>query len=209
METTGPSLFKLTAWVVFLHVILICWLSFSVARQVVTTTKAKCVAKTVKLEPKKATVARPKPKQKPVAKPKKKTPPKIEKDLLAKAQESIAKIGKKGDKSRVAPSKVALPKALSMEPEPEVVQVEQGDYREELISRLKLLLRLPEFGAVKLELTISRQGVVQNIAIVSTESQINRAYVEKTLPEMKFPGFGDHFGTASKTTFSITLENET
>ena len=80
-------------------------------------------------------------------------------------------------------------------------------YREEIAARLKLLLRLPEYGDVKVNLTLDRTGKVFKIAIVNAESTANRKYIEKTLPEMSFPGFGTNFAS-STITFAITLSNE-
>ena len=81
-------------------------------------------------------------------------------------------------------------------------------YREEIAARLKLLLRLPEYGDVKVNLTLDRTGKVFKIAIVNSESAANRKYIEKVLPEMSFPGFGTNFASAPQYTFAITLSNE-
>jgi colicin import membrane protein len=84
----------------------------------------------------------------------------------------------------------------------------QASYRSELIHRLKLLLRLPEFGEVKVQLTLERSGRVAKVAIVSAESSANRRYIEKTLPGATFPGFGDNFGNEPQYTFLISLSND-
>ena len=81
-------------------------------------------------------------------------------------------------------------------------------YRDELAGRLKLLLRLPEFGEVKIKLTLSRAGKVAKVSIVSAESAANRTYIEKTIPTLSFPSFGNNFGTLPEYTFLISLSND-
>ena len=81
-------------------------------------------------------------------------------------------------------------------------------YRDELANRLKLLLRLPEYGEVKVKLTIERSGKIAKVLIISSESSANRKYIEKTLPGLTFPQFGTRFGDVDQYTFSITLGNE-
>jgi colicin import membrane protein len=81
-------------------------------------------------------------------------------------------------------------------------------YRDELASRLKLLLKLPEHGAVQLKLTLNRAGKALKVQIVKSVSQANKNYIEKTLPTLVFPAFGSHFENLSEYTFSIQLSNE-
>jgi hypothetical protein len=80
-------------------------------------------------------------------------------------------------------------------------------YRDEIAARLKLCLRLPEYGDVKLKLTLGQAGNVAKLVIESAESKTNRQYVEKTLPCLTFPALG-HFGGGADHTFLITLSNE-
>ena len=84
----------------------------------------------------------------------------------------------------------------------------EATYRDELAGRLKLQLRLPEYGDVKVNLTIDRTGKVVKVAIGGAESSANRRYIEKTLPALSFPAFGPNFESAEEYTFSITLSNE-
>ncbi len=138
--------------------------------------------------------------------------------LLAKAQESIAKIPGAGDKISLGKSineidHATLPiTSLQVDALPVGSSVQLSDrevsYRDELASRLKLLLRLPEYGEVKIKLTIARSGKIAKVVVVSSESGANRKYIEKTLPELTFPQFGNRFGDADDYTFSVTLGNE-
>jgi len=81
-------------------------------------------------------------------------------------------------------------------------------YRDVLINRLRTSLKLPEFGEVKIILTIRRDGNVRNMSIVNTESITNKNYVEKVLPLFVFPPFGMFFKGEDSRTFSIVLSND-
>jgi len=139
-------------------------------------------------------------------------------ELLSQAQERIAKIGQSRDK--VTTNKLA---ALSESSIPATITslhvdaVSSGStplndreitYRDELASRLKLLLKLPEYGEVKVKLTLGRAGKVVKVEVLSAESTINRKHIEKTLPNLTFPSFGTNFGELQQYTFAVTLSNE-
>jgi colicin import membrane protein len=136
--------------------------------------------------------------------------------LLAKAQESIAKIQASGDK--IGSSKAAKRGELKVPQFQSTALVANADaeplsggeigYRDELASRLQLMLKMPEAGQVKLKLTLNRQGKFVKLTIVTAESLANRKYIEKTVPTMAFPAFGNQFGSAADYTFSITLNSD-
>lgn len=140
--------------------------------------------------------------------------------LLAQAQERIAKID--GNRHKAAPGTTgnialsSVPKAITSlqidtlptSPGGPALSAKEISYRDELAGRLKLLLRLPEYGDVKVKLTLDRAGKVVTVAIVSAESAANKKYIEKTLPDLTFPAFGASFGSDAQYTFSITLSNE-
>lgn len=138
--------------------------------------------------------------------------------LVAEAKERMAKISGSRDKipSKAANSLSSVPTAitslevdaLSVPKNAPIISQYEVSYRDELAARLKLLLRLPEYGDVKVNLTLTRSGKVDKVAIVSAESILNRKYIEKTLPELSFPAFGNNFAAASEYTFAITLSNE-
>lgn len=140
--------------------------------------------------------------------------------LIADAQESIAKIGAVRDKVTAgkasSPSLTAVssvPISLHIDAMPAVagapeLSFKEVAYRDELAGRLKLLLRLPEYGDVKVKLTLERSGKVVKVVVDSAESATNKKYIEKTLPDVSFPPFGSNFGSDAQYTFSITLSNE-
>jgi outer membrane biosynthesis protein TonB len=84
----------------------------------------------------------------------------------------------------------------------------EASYYDELVCRLKLGLRLPEYGPVRVKLTLSRQGQVQKVAVLSARSQKNRDYIKKMLAQMSFPNFGQNFGDEKEHTFHLNLSNE-
>lgn len=139
--------------------------------------------------------------------------------LLQSAQENIAKIEQTRDKIKQAKagssSGVTNPRTIGTlqidarfnDDGGELTYQEKG-YHEELATRLKLLLRLPDYGEVKVKLTLDRSGRFSNVIILSSESDKNRKYIEKTLPALTYPGFGKNFGDLPQHTFVIILSNE-
>jgi len=84
----------------------------------------------------------------------------------------------------------------------------EKSYYDELVTRLKLGLRLPEYGPVRVKLTLSRGGLVQKVAVISSKSQKNRDYIKKMLASMSFPNFGQNFRDEKEHTFQLNLSNE-
>lgn len=140
--------------------------------------------------------------------------------LLSQAQETIAKIDKSRDKvSRTNFSDsgfVASPGAItglqvdsfSAQGTRQQLSPHEASYRDELASRLKLMLKLPEYGEVKIELILERSGKVSKITVKSSPSLANRKYIEKMLPTLTFHAFGTNFDQSPQFTFSITLCND-
>lgn len=140
--------------------------------------------------------------------------------LIADAQEKMKKVTatrtQESTKKTTAASLSSLPNAISS------LQIEalpaskgapplsqrEATYRDELAGRLKLLLKLPEYGDVKVNLTLNRSGGVDKVVVVNTESSANRKYIEKILPTLSFPPFGANFDSLTQYTFVITLSNE-
>lgn len=56
-----------------------------------------------------------------------------------------------------------------------------------LIAVMQETLSLPEVGKVKIELTITSQGKVKHLKVLSSESELNREYLETHLHELIFP----------------------
>lgn len=139
--------------------------------------------------------------------------------LLNSAQEKIAKIGETRDKigatqknNLVATATPSLLGSLTIDSiadqEGNEVGAREMSYRDELAQRLKIQLKLPEHGEVRIKLTLDRSGRFVKIAVVSSGSKKNQAYIEKTIPTLTYPGFGDRFGTSKDYTFVISLNND-
>jgi hypothetical protein len=85
--------------------------------------------------------------------------------------------------------------------------VQEVNYRDQVGETLRSELKLPEYGAVTIRLTLGHLGKVINVEIVNSQSGKNRAYVEKTLPMLSFPPFGQQFKGELQCTFSFILKN--
>ena len=139
--------------------------------------------------------------------------------LITQAQERIANIGKNRDKiGSIASSKSAIsegPKSIAAL-EIDTLNTAGGpplsdkevSYLQEVASRLKLQLRLPQYGEVNIKLTLQRSGKVAKVIVTSAESNENKKYVEKTVPTLNFPSFGSQLGNVDEYTFSFILRNE-
>ncbi len=134
--------------------------------------------------------------------------------LLANAQKNIAQIEKNHDKLSENQS-AAMPAQIdSLQVETFFAETgaqlnsQEIGYYDELASYLKLKLRLPEYGEVKLKLTLDRSGRFVKVTIVNSKSERNRKHVEKTLATLKYPSFSGNFGNLAQYTFVIALSND-
>jgi colicin import membrane protein len=146
-----------------------------------------------------------------------------EQALLAKAKENLAKISETRNKIGSSSSSVnlettALPKelgALQVDALPSEETGSSGErgtkeisYSDEVRYRLKMGLRLPDYGAVEIKLTLDRIGKVVKVETVHSESSKNKAYIESKIPTLVFPSFGQRFQGVAQKTFSYTLQND-
>lgn len=189
-------------------------------------TKKPEPAKKSKTETKKAVAKAPAKKEVPKKSVAQKPDPAAEaakakrRELLSNAQKSIAKIDRSNatlNATTNATSAIAtaIPKqieSLHIETFPESDGVtfspEERSYYDELANRLKLLLRLPEYGEIKVKLTLARTGRFIKANVISAKSAANRAYVEKTLPTLKYPSFGSQLSGHDEYTFVLSLSND-
>lgn len=84
-----------------------------------------------------------------------------------------------------------------------------SSYEGELIRALKRELILPEYGAVKIKLTVARRGTISKVQIISAESEKNKNVVEKMVKNIHLPSFGANFSGEGEHTFVIVLKNDT
>lgn len=140
-------------------------------------------------------------------------------ELLLSAKEKISKINLSSDtmvgKSKQLELTTATPSriesltsdTLSIDTDA-TLSVKESAYKDELRSRLKLMLKLPQYGDVKIKLTINRQGKVSDLKVISAANQMNKEYIEKNLKKMNLPPFGSNFPGEESYTFTITISNE-
>lgn len=141
------------------------------------------------------------------------------KELLAKAKEGISKMEKGSSslpKNNLAFNDSSYPKSLgnlSIETisnnfEGETLSRDEIDYRSDIAQRLKMHVRLPGQGEVRIKLTISRAGKVLNLTVVQAKNADNRQAVENVVPKLVFSPFGENFPGKNEYSFQITLRNE-
>lgn len=60
-------------------------------------------------------------------------------------------------------------------------------YASQIIQKMQQSLSLPEYGEVKLSLTVHKSGEVRGIEILTSQSDANREYLETHLKTLAFP----------------------
>ena len=66
-------------------------------------------------------------------------------------------------------------------------------------------LDLPDFGEVKMQITVQKDGRVVKVVVLKAESEKNKGYLETHLRQMKLPPLS---GSTHEETFTITFCNE-
>ena len=135
-------------------------------------------------------------------KPKKTSVPQ---ELLQELEESIAKIDEKRDKlyrrkKLEAPAAIEVLKIDALDTEKNTSDL---SYAETLVVHLKQTLNLPDYGEVKIQLTLGKDGSVEKVVVVKSESEKNKRYLEDHLPRLKFPSLNRDMHT-----FVLTFCNE-
>jgi hypothetical protein len=128
---------------------------------------------------------------------------KISDSLIKELEESIAKIENKSDKTKV--NKIASPIALQIDAGEEG---EQSSYTDTLTSYLYEQLSLPDYGEVKIQLSLRQDGTVAKLVVLKAKNGKNRDYLEKHLPRLRFPPFVGELANQKEHTFVLTFCNE-
>lgn len=182
----------------------------STARGVSSTVAAKKAAKPEQTQPKKKAEKTPPIADKTVVK-KKNVPQKPVEDsrekmsqkLLRDLEESLSKLEEKPQKkgsAKAGAKSAPAPLALQLDGEET-----DGEYDDSLIGYLKQTLNLPEYGEVKIQLTLKQDGTFVNLVVIKAESEKNRKYLEASLPHLRFPHL---VGKKKQETFIVTFCNE-
>lgn len=214
------SLRWIVPFVIGLHLTALIFLKEFSAELLPLPTKKIIAVKTVRLSPSvsetKSLPAEANKPNKKVTKEVKKPAPEIKKvhapakpaverknDLVALAKEKIGKIAPSSDKIlKSSLEEIITPKAI--EHFQSELSIKEHAYRDELASRLKLHLKLPEYGNVKIELRVEPSGKMVHFKILNYESALNAEYIEKNLPKVKFPSFKG----SEIYEFTIVMSNE-
>lgn len=153
--------------------------------------------------------------------PAKKNPPpqnraKISDSLLKELDEGIAKIENKSNqapanKKNSFPNKAIAPIPLQIDiPSNERLSFEEGqsDYADILVNHLHQYLSLPDYGEVKIQLSLRQDGTVAKVVVLKTQSEKNKQHLENTLPLLKFPRFEGGYANKKEYAFILTFCNE-
>lgn len=135
---------------------------------------------------------------------------KISDSLLQELEESIAKIEQKADKKGgIEKLKPGSPLALQIDTSsPDQTHAEEGSYIEMLVEHLHQALQLPDYGEVKIQLSLRQDGSVAKIAVLRAKSQKNKRYLEENLPHLRFPRFEGSLAKTQESSFILTFVNE-
>lgn len=169
--------------------------------------KVESAPKKEKAQPKKKEALKKVEKAKPAEQPKKVEATKSKDDrkaVLKKVQESVAKMesmeatSPQGGKPGLKPIERLTFEGFC----------EEGGYVTDMTMRLKAVLHLPEYGQVRLYLTVLRSGRVDSFEVVDSASRLNKNYLDRALRELALPPFGKWYPQEEKHTFALTLSNE-
>ena len=136
--------------------------------------------------------------------------------ILRELEESIAKIEDKNDKNRKAKNSdhkktLLAPSVLqidSLQDLKEESVIDSSDYASTLTRHLHASLHLPDFGEVKIELTLKQDGTIAKLRILKTESEQNKKYLESVLPQLKLPHLTGSIAKQDEHTFVLNFCNE-
>lgn len=136
-----------------------------------------------------------------VEKPKKSEPSKKDQALQARKKAAAALLSGM-DKHETTKGKAPI---AAKNTGTTIAQAEQ-DYTESLVAYLQAILVLPEYGDVRVSITILENGTVKSIKIIDSKSKKNRSYIEEKLPKMQLPPLVRPF--SQEHTFTISITND-
>ena len=217
----NPTQAKTYAFVIALHLTILITIAARLEPTTVIRPRGKVVVSTIQLKKTKTqtvAAAKPKPqapKPKPTAQKKKvETVDKEKEKLLKKALASLEKIDDPVEQADI-PKPLAMPSMISglqteaaLDQTTEDLSPQELGYCEELVAQLRLKMRLPDFGEVRVELTVDREGNITQVKVQSSQSEANRAYVEAIMPQLTLPPFGKNFRGKKKHRFLLALAND-
>lgn len=84
----------------------------------------------------------------------------------------------------------------------------EASYQDSLVSLLEERLEFPEKGAVKIKLTLKKEGEFKSLEVLHSASEKNTKYLQTALQNMVFPSLQKFFPKEDTHTFLITLTSE-
>jgi outer membrane biosynthesis protein TonB len=142
------------------------------------------------------------------------TQPKPKEKLLSKATTPSTPTKKTIPVPTPAP-RAKISDSLLKELETRIAQIElkpshphatqPSPYKELLSHVLKEALQLPDYGSVKIELTLHRDGSLATLTVLEAKSDKNKQYLETQLKQLKFPPLPKD---VKETKFTLTFSNE-
>ena len=125
--------------------------------------------------------------------------------LLEELEASLTKIESKPNKFSGKKSDVVPKSGYSLQIDRlDNLDSKETEYQLELVSYLQEALHLPDYGEVKMEITLRPDGSVANLKVLEAESAKNKSYLEKSLPLLRLPMYDK-----TMRTFVLTFCNET
>ncbi len=131
---------------------------------------------------------------------------KISDNLKRELEQSIANM--EGKKQPVALKNSTTFTPIQLQIDSMDSNATESDYPNHMVQYLHQSLNLPEFGEVKIQLTLRQDGSVVKLVVLKTESEKNRSYLEGSLPHLRFPPFSGSLSKAKEHTFVLTFCNE-
>jgi hypothetical protein len=162
--------------------------------------------------PKKPAPQKKQPSKKPSIQPVKKA-----QALVEELEERIAKIEQKRDKIETkqelkAPGTIdslQIESIKKTDPQDNASnEISEDAYQNMLIGCLRQSLNLPDYGEVKIQLTLRADGSVAELIVIKSESQKNKRYLEEKLPLVKFPLLQGALFGKKQHTFLLIFCNE-
>lgn len=128
-------------------------------------------------------------------------------DLLKELQDSLKKL--EIQIPTESPPPLSLPKTIQNLEIDHLEKETPTDYFVILAQAMKNELELPEYGDVKLELTVLNSGRVTRLKVLHASSEKNQRYLELKLPSLILPPFSEDLKNDREHTFTLTFCNET
>jgi len=138
----------------------------------------------------------------------------VKEEVLKELEERIAKIEAKNDRMPIKPEP-AVPSGITLSSQTALQTPktfanddlrENDDFISSLVGYLQGQLQLPDRGEVQIQLTLRKDGKVETMKVIKTESEKNRTYLEENLSKLSFPPI--YLEASSSRSFLFTFCNK-